>query len=170
MIAKRLPEHLAEFTLSVQIGMRLSEQYGLKWGQVHLDRRAIDLTKTKNFNARTVDLNSDAVSALKSISRPGQRAHGPVFPRESDRFDNRSWFEPCLREAKIDGYVWHCNRHTFCSWLAMAGATTKEIQEAAGFKTITMAARYAHLSPSHRLSVVERITDAAQEVKVPENN
>jgi len=40
VIAKRFPEHLAEFTLSVQTGMRLSEQYGLKWGQVHLDRRA----------------------------------------------------------------------------------------------------------------------------------
>ena len=45
----------------------------------------------------------------------------------------------------------------FCSWLAMAGASIKEIQEAAGHKTITMSARYAHLSPEHRLSVVERI-------------
>jgi hypothetical protein len=39
----------------------------------------------------------------------------------------------------------------------MAGATIKEIQEAAGHKTITMAARYSHLSPAHKLSVVERI-------------
>jgi hypothetical protein len=39
----------------------------------------------------------------------------------------------------------------------MAGATIKEIQEAAGHKTITMAARYSHLSPAHTLSVVERI-------------
>jgi hypothetical protein len=52
----------------------------------------------------------------------------------------------------------------------MAGATTKEIQDAAGLKTISMAARYAHLSPSHRLSVVERITDAAQKAQVPGNH
>jgi integrase len=39
----------------------------------------------------------------------------------------------------------------------MAGATIKEIQELAGHKTITMSARYAHLSPEHKLSVVERI-------------
>ena len=45
------------------------------------------------------------------------------------------------------GYVWHCNRHTFCSWLAMAGATIKEIQELAGHKTITMSASYAHSHP-----------------------
>jgi hypothetical protein len=46
-------------------------------------------------------------------------------------------------------------------WLAMAGASIKEIQEAAGHKTITMAAWYSHLSPAHKLSVVERIARAA---------
>lgn len=32
------------------------------------------------------------------------------------------------------------NRHTFCSWLAMAGASIKEILELVGHKTITMSA------------------------------
>jgi site-specific recombinase XerD len=69
-------------------------------------------------------------------------------------------FEPCLQETKITNYVWHSNRHTFCSWLAMAGASIKEIQELAGHKTITMSARYSHLSPEHRLSVIDRIATA----------
>jgi hypothetical protein len=43
----------------------------------------------------------------------------------------------------------------------MAGATIKEIQELAGLKTITMSARYAHLSPDHKLSVIERIAATA---------
>jgi hypothetical protein len=70
------------------------------------------------------------------------------------RFDTRSWFQPCLEEAAISGYVWHCNRNTFCFWLAMAGASIKDIQEAACHKTITMSARHSHLSPAHRRSVV----------------
>jgi hypothetical protein len=45
----------------------------------------------------------------------------------------------------------------------MAGATIKEIQELAGHKTITMSARYAHLSPDHKLSVLDRITGTATE-------
>ena len=45
----------------------------------------------------------------------------------------------------------------------MAGATIKEIQELAGHKTITMSARYAHLSPDHKLSVLDRITPTATE-------
>lgn len=163
VIAKRFPGHLAEFVVSVHTGLRLTEQYSCSWSQVHLDRRTIELTKTKNGSARTVHLNSDAVAAIESLRYPGQRPSDPVFPREGvkGRFDTRSWFQPSLEDAGITGYVWHSNRHTFCSWLAMAGATIKEIQEAAGHKTITMSARYSHLSPAHRLSVVERIAGTA---------
>ena len=64
-------------------------------------------------------------------------------------------------EAKISGYVSHGGRHTFCSWLAMAGATIKEIQELAGNMTITMTANYAYLSPDHKLSVLYRIARTA---------
>ena len=96
---------------------------------------------------------------------PGQKLADRIFTRcgTKDRFDTRSWFVPCSEEAKITEYVWHSNRHTFCSWLAMAGATIKEIQELAGHKTIAMSARYAHLSPDHKLSVLDRITGTATE-------
>jgi integrase len=161
VIRERFPEHIAEFIVSVNTGMRLSEQYSLTWGQVHFDRRTIDLTKTKNGSARTVHLNADSIAALESIRSKGQKTSDPPFPCEGSRFDTRSWFSPCLFDAGIEGYVWHSNRHTFCSWLAMAGATIKEIQELAGHKTITMSARYSHLSPEHRLSVIDRIAAAA---------
>lgn len=141
--------------------MRLSEQYTCTWSQVNLDRRTIELTKKKNGSARTIHLNSDAVAAIESLRRPKQRSGDPVFTREGKSYDTCSWFRPCLEEAGIEGYVWHINRHTFCSWLAMAGASIEEIQEAAAHKTITMAARYSHLSPAHKLSVVERIASTA---------
>ena len=164
IISKRFPEHLAEFVVSIHTGMCLSEQYTCTWSQVHLDRRTIELTKTKNGSARTVHLNSDAVEAIESLRRPKQHASDPVFPREGSKssFDTRSWFHPCMEDAGISGYVWHCNRHTFCSWLTMAGASIKEIQEAAGHKSITMSARYSHLSPEHKLSVVERIASSSK--------
>jgi integrase len=161
---RRFPEHLAEFVVSVHTGMRFGEQYSCSWSQVHLDRRTIELTKTKNGSARTVHLNSDAVAAIESLRRPKQHASDPVFPRQGSKgsFDTRSWFHPSMEWAAISGYVWHRNRHTFCSCLAMAGASIKEIQEAAGHKTITMSARYSHLSPAHRLSVVDRIASASK--------
>jgi integrase len=133
---------------------------------IHLDRRLIRTNKAKSNRkvilGRTIHLNNDAIAAIESLKHQGQKPGDPVFPREGEKegFDNRSWFLPCLQEAGIEAYVWQGDRHTFCSWLAMAGASIKEIQEAAGHKTITMAARYSHLSPEHRQSVVERIAGA----------
>ena len=78
--------------------MRLSEQYSCLWSQVDLERRTIELTKTKNGSARTVHLNADALRAIGSLKRPLQKESDPVFPREGSqgRFDTRSWFQPCL--------------------------------------------------------------------------
>jgi site-specific recombinase XerD len=174
-VSTQFPEHVAEFVVSVHTGMRLSEQYTVDWTQYRADphnpeRRIIELSKTKNGNARTVHLNADAQAAIESLRVPGQKMKGRMFPREQrvytvaeknkerkEQFDNRSWFVPCLEEAVVEGFTWHCNRHTFCSWLAMAGASTIEIKEAAGHKTLAMAARYSHLSPKHQQSVVDRI-------------
>ena len=159
VISEKFPEHLPSFIVSVNAGMRLTEQYTLTWGQVDLSRRIARLTETKNGSARTVHFNVDAIEAIKTLKHPGQRSSDYVFPSNRRRgdHDTRQWFTPALAAAGIEGYVWHTNRHTFCSWLAMEGATIKEIQELAGHKTIAMSARYAHLSPDHKLSVIERI-------------
>jgi hypothetical protein len=108
-------------------------------------------------------VNSDVVAAIESLQCAGQRPGDTVLPLKGvkGRFDTRSWLQSCLEEAETGGYVWHSNRYIFCSWLAMAGASTKEIQEAVGYKTITMSVRHSHLSPAHRLSVVERIAGTA---------
>jgi integrase len=140
--------------------MRLSEQYTLTWGQVNIAKKEAHLTKTKNGSERTVHLNADALEVLTARKRG--KAKDAVFPRKGPRFDTRSWFVPCLQDAEIEGYVLHCNRHTFCSWLAMAGATIKDLQEAAGHKTISMSARYAHLTPAHKASVVDKMAGAAR--------
>ncbi len=137
--------------------MRLSEEYTVEWGQVSFDRCTIELTRTKNGSRRTVHLNADAIEAIKAMQRHGQKRTDVVFPNPVKDFVTDEWFHSCLKEAAIIDYVWHCNRHTFYSWLAMNGASIKEIQVAAGHKTIQMAAKYSHLSPTHNQGVVDRI-------------
>jgi integrase len=157
-IRESYPDQLPAFVVSVNTGMRLTEQYTIEWNQVDLKRRTIRLNKTKNGSSRTVHLNSDALAVLTPLQDKGHKATDRVFPSDTSDFKTSEWFGECLKAAAITGYTWHCNRHTACSWLAMAGGTMKEIQEMGGFKTIVMAARYAHLSPDHRLSIVERIS------------
>jgi integrase len=162
IIQREYPEHFSSFVVSVYTGMRLAEQFTLSWAQVDFDRRQIRLTKTKNGSARNVPLNSVALAALES-----QRALVPykptdaVFPRRGQHADYRPWFLPALKKAEISDYTWHGNRHTFCSWLAMAGVSIKEIQVLAGHKTISMSARYSHLSPEVTASASERLVQPA---------
>jgi integrase len=161
IIQRDNPQQAPAFILSVYTGMRWGEQFSLEWSQVDLERKIIRLTKTKNGSARNVPLNAVALDALKQQKEAvSHEAGDPVFPRPGTRSDCRWWFEPALREAKISEYTWHNNRHTFCSWLAMAGVSTREIQVLAGHKTITMAARYAHLSPDATASASERLVSS----------
>jgi integrase len=157
VIQRRFPEHLAEFIVSVHSGMRLSEQFSCHWSQVDLVRAVIKLSKTKNGSARDVFLDSDALAAIMSLKAPQRKPSDLVFNPTRSRNDTRGWFIPCLKEAEITEYTWHSNRHTFCSWLAMNGASIKDIQELAGHKTVAISARYAHLSPDHKRSVIERL-------------
>jgi integrase len=169
IIRRRFPEHEAEFIVAVHTGMRLSEQYTVTWGQVNFERREITLYETKDGTGRRVQtgrrvhLNEDAIAALRSLQRPGQRPKDPVFPRQGPTFDTRSWMKPCWEEAKIDDAVHHTARHTFCSWLAEKGASAHEIMAAAGHKTLAVSARYTHLNPKHTQSVVDRIATAKPE-------
>lgn len=156
IILRDYPKQHPAFVVSVYTGMRWGEQFSLTWNQVDLKRRIIRLTETKNGSARNVPLNSIALDALRKQQtlvprKPADR----VFPEAGDYC--RFWFEPAIKDAQVTDYTWHNNRHTFCSWLAMAGVSIKEIQTLAGHKTITMAARYAHLSPDAAASASERM-------------
>ena len=63
----------------------------------------------------------------------------------------RGWVETVERRAKMEvtGRV-HILRHTFCSHLAMKGASAKAIQELAGHSDLSTTMRYMHLSPNAR--------------------
>jgi hypothetical protein len=97
---RRFPEHLTEFVVSVQTGMRLTEYYRCLWSQVHLDHRTIELTKTKNGSDRTVHLNADAVAALSAWVSRHRRPSDHVFPRQGATYDTRSLVQTLLERRK----------------------------------------------------------------------
>ncbi len=105
-------------------------------------------------------LSSAAVTALEQL-RGGEDATGWVFLNsQGERLTGpRYWFEPAIREAKIQDFHWHDLRHTFASRLTMAGIDLRTVQELMGHKTIAMTCRYAHLAPTHQLAAVERLAE-----------
>lgn len=157
--AIREEHQLAQFEISLHTGMRRSEQFGLEWYQVDLDRRVVFLPKTKSRKQRHIPLNAVAVAAFERLKEKDQTKHSPVFPNASGEAVSgpRGWFEEAVKRAGLSDYTWHCNRHTFISRLVMAGVDLRTVAELAGHATIQMTMRYAHLAPSHMASAVDRL-------------
>ena len=136
----------------------------LDWGQVDFERRQIHLPKTKNGDPRTIPLNSIALTALKDLDgRAKKMRPTPVFPsiRTGESLQgSRGWFPSALEEAKIEGYTWHCNSHTFASRLVMVGVDLRRVAELLGHRTLQMVMRYSHLAPEHQASAVDRLVKA----------
>ena len=141
---------LCELDVALGTGMRKGEQYGLKWTDVDFDQRVITLRDTKNGESRLVYMIDDVVAAFERLRelnlgrRAGRNDPAPVGAVFAIG-DNKKWWAQALKDAEIENFRWHDLRHTFCSRLAQKGVGLKVIQEAAGHKTISMSARYAHM-------------------------
>jgi site-specific recombinase XerD len=161
------PHCLPQLDVALHTGMRKGEQFSLTWDQIDFAQKYIHLSVTKNGSDRYVSLNSEALRKLTAL----RETHACLkLPEDATLFvsrqgkpvsDPRAWFAAACDEAGIQGVTWHTLRHTFASRLVMAGVDLKTVQELMGHKTIAMTARYAHLSPGHKLSALEKLVHTA---------
>ena len=159
VITKNYPEHLPEFDIALNTGIRPSEQYGLTRDRVDLTRKIITIPKSKNGTTRHIPLNSLAVAAFKALQQRSPDRAGPVFVTMVGEplHGYKHWFEPAVGEAGVRDFTWYCLRHTFASRLVMAGVDLRTVAELMGHQQIQMTMRYAHLAPAHTSAAVERL-------------
>ncbi|WP_263378706.1 tyrosine-type recombinase/integrase [Granulicella paludicola] len=161
-LRKEAIQRLLEFEVSVKSGIRKSEQYNLVWPDIDFNRRVMRLRVTKNGKPRNAYIIDDVAKALNellllSLERRGRSREQPsTAPKDSvfAKGENKKWWAEALRQAKIENYRWHDNRHTFCSRLVQAGVHLKVVQEAAGHSSIASTMRYAHFAPSQVLDAM----------------
>jgi integrase len=164
------------FTLSINTGLRWSEQAALEWRDVDVLTGLVTVRLSKNGSTRRVPLNSVARAALIDAAASRERPDDPterVF-RVAYRTTARA-IERAVEAAqatlsasgkdpsRLRGYTWHGNRHTFASRLVAAGVDLRTVQELGGWRTLSMVQRYAHLAPERLAAAVERLVPAAVE-------
>jgi integrase len=139
-------------------GARLGEMLKLDWRNVDLTARRVVFVDTKNGTDRGVSLNTDAFDAIASLDHRS----GPVFlnargkPYEAERNCSvEASFKLACKRAGIEGVTPHTLRHTFASWLVMAGIPLRTVAELLGHKRLDMVMRYSHLSTDHLASAVD---------------
>ena len=148
--------------LALLTGMRRGEILGLAWSAVDWLHSRVLLLDTKNGERRQVPLADPAMAVLRSRRPAGASGSVLVFCRRGRphrALDLRVPWAGALLDAGIRDFRFHDLRHTAASYLAMTGATSNQIAEILGHKTLAMVKRYAHLSVENQADALGRLAD-----------
>ncbi len=153
-------------------GLRTGEIIALEWSDIDFRRRIIIVGRSewngnvsipKSNKSRKVPMTEKLTAALKAL----KHLRGPrVLYRDDGTSTSKqtltTWMKAAQRRAglKETGNK-HILRHTFCSHLAMRGATVLAIKELAGHSSLSTTMRYMHLSPDHKEQAI-RLLDQAR--------
>jgi integrase len=155
--------------VAVHSGLRQGEIMGLMWKDIDVNRKLIYVRRsgkfaysTKSSKNRVVPMNDIVRQVFLSILKQ---------PDSDFIFKNthRNGFLAALKKAKITDFRFHDLRHTFASYLVMAGVPLNTVRELLGHSTINMVLRYSHLAPDHKSESVEKLsTILSQKDKISE--
>jgi integrase len=159
-------------TLALWTGCRESELMALRRSFVRLSEGGFTLPAevTKTKRDRFVPLVGPALEVIQERMKKMRSATDYLFAAGSHgsqgtsapAFPRTAW-NTALKVAGIEDFRFHDLRHTHASYLAMSGATERELMEALGHSTTAMASRYAHLANEHKRRVASRLESAIGE-------
>ena len=101
------------FLLALETAMRQGELWNLDWMYVHLNRRHVTLTDTKNGTRRDVPLSKRAVELFGKLS---PKRNGPVFHSKQSSAD--MLFRRAVKRSGIEDLKFHDSRHEALTRLA----------------------------------------------------
>jgi integrase len=153
-------------------GARVGEVCSLVWDDVDFTTGMIGFVQTKTKKRKEIPMTREIRDILRTQTRGVGQA--PVFVRHDGRARSRGEVTRAFNLAKLlagtpSAYSVHTIRHTFASWLVMAGKDLKTVSELMGHADIRMTLRYAHLSPAHKqnalaaLGAVTEFDDASHD-------
>ena len=141
-------------------GLRRGEIGDLKWDNVDLENRTLNIVHTKSGKNRQVPISTTLLALLKKMKAGA--AGGHVFDVSPSFL--RSGFEQARKKAELKNFHFHDLRHTFASYFVMATGDLPTLQRILGHSSAQMTMRYAHLADAH---IEEKMKQFSESVKMP---
>jgi integrase len=148
-------------------GLRCGDVFSLKWNQVDLEQRRLNLLIQKTLKPISIPINDAAFGVLNAWY--GIRKCPYVFYNHmtGDRFrDLKAGFKLACKQAGLKGVTWHTLRHTFASRLIRSGTDIVTVKELLGHSTIVVTMRYAHTNDETKTRAVNAISSGDRIVTV----
>jgi integrase len=146
-------------TVAINAGMRKEEILGLEWEGVDLSTARLALPRTKSGKRRGVPMNRAVYDALTALEPEAAKRRGFLFRKHDERRwgqIRRAW-EGAVKRAGLVDFHFNDLRHTAPSYMVMRGASLADVKEILGHADLKMMMRYAHLSPAHLRTAVDRL-------------
>ena len=180
----------AFYVVAVQSGLRQGELLALRWEDVDLEARTLQVRRTLSRNGgklavgptktakgrRTVKLTQDAMEALQGhlkrqlaeIDKAGEKwqENGLVFCTGKGTLINptnlrRRSLAPLLQRAGLPPMTFHQLRHTAATILLLKNVNPKVVSELLGHATIAITLdTYSHVLPNMQHSAVAAMEEA----------
>lgn len=159
--ARMTDRHFRLVEFAIHTGLRLSEQFGLRWKHVDRRSRTLLIPDTKAGTPRIVPLNQRALDLLNQLEQAGQGSawvfastKDPGRPVNAHNFIRRV-FKKAAKQAGIAGLNWHDLRRTTGSRLVEAGIPLNTVGDILGHSTARVTKVYARLSKGHLREAME---------------
>ncbi|SDV49256.1 tyrosine-type recombinase/integrase [Chitinasiproducens palmae] len=106
----------AMMLFALETAMRAGEIVGMRWEQVHVEKRFVHLPRTKNGSARDVPLSPGALAILRQMEGMRDELDGSVFGITSANLD--VLFRKGRLAAGVAGFTFHDTRRTALTRMA----------------------------------------------------
>lgn len=164
-LLEKIPDHLkALIVCAVYAGLRRDELFHLRWKDINWKTKELTVVSrrehhTKNYESRRIPMNEALVGALKRHPRRLGTPYVFCNSQSGEPYDNvRKALKSAAKAAMIeDGVKLHQLRHAFCSHALMQGIDPRTVQKWMGHKDLKTTLKYAHVSPDHERSAIQRL-------------
>lgn len=145
--------------VSLETGMRMGEVFGMRWRDVDLANKIVNIPEAKGGRDQKVFLPERTWKELRRMST-GADPKAFVFPNAKGKktLEISSTFQRTVDALgfnngatdTVDRVTPHTLRHTYASWLAQSGKVDiYALQSIMRHKSFTTTLRYIHLIPTH---------------------
>lgn len=168
-------EHLKPvIMIALRTGMRKGEIADLKWEQIDMRHREIEVTKTKSGKKRIIPICEDLYEVF--LSMWGENSGSEfVFQYEDPKTGERKRlkyfrraFESACRRAGIKKLTFHDLRHTFASRLVRAGVDLITVKDLLGHHSVRTTERYTHSGQEQKRKAVRLLSNQTSGIRSEE--
>ncbi len=161
--------------VAIFTGLRPGELFHLRWVDVDFEHRFVNVTSRREFvtktrRSRQVPMNVDAEKALRAaqayqarlrLSKEGAWQSEFVFANDDTGAAlvdiGKSWEAAC-KKAGVGHRRLYDLRHTFGTWMALAGEDLFSLQRWMGHQSIVTTQRYARHRPANFRGKLDDLT------------